>query len=63
MQECELSVPAEFWQAAGVHKISGREAFRSMLLSLWDPEQRCYVPFPAWAWLYRMLAPAPQKSE
>jgi hypothetical protein len=38
-----------------VQKLTAREGFRCLVLSLWDPDQRCYVPFPEWAWLDRLL--------
>jgi hypothetical protein len=55
-QECHDSAPPGLWEAAGVHTLTAREGFRCLLLSLWDPDQRCYVPFPEWAWLDRLLA-------
>lgn len=42
-----------------MRKLSARDRFRSMLFSLWDTDARCYVPFPEWAWLDRMLAHGP----
>jgi hypothetical protein len=54
-QECEESAPPGLWEAAGVRKLTSRDGFRALVLSLWDPDQRCYVPFPEWAWLDRLL--------
>jgi hypothetical protein len=47
------------WEAAGVRKLSAHDGFRSMLLSLWDTDARCYVPFPEWAWLDKILTRRP----
>jgi hypothetical protein len=41
-----------------VQKLGAREGFHALLLSLWDPQQRCYVPFPAWQWAADMLTPS-----
>jgi hypothetical protein len=49
-QECHDSAPAGTWEALGVWKLQAVDGFHTMFLSLWDPQQRCYVPFPAWKW-------------
>jgi len=56
-QECEESAPTGLWEAVGIRKLTWRDGCRVLLLSLWDPDQRRYVPFPEWAWLERLLAP------
>jgi len=61
MKECEESAPPGLWDAVGIRKLTARDGFRAMVLSLWDPEQRRYVPFPEWAWLESLLAPKPEQ--
>jgi len=61
-QECEESAPPGLWEAAGIRKLTARDGFRALVLSLWDPEQRCYVAFPEWQWLERQLAPPKTSS-
>jgi len=56
LQECVESAPPGLWTAAGVRSLTARDGFRALLLSLWDPEQRCYVAFPEWQWLDDWLA-------
>lgn len=56
-QECEESAPPGLWEAAGVRKLTARDGFRALVLSLWDPDQRRYVPFPAWRHVDALLAP------
>lgn len=56
-QECEASAPPGLWAACGVRKLKAREGLRALVLSMWDPEGRCYVPFPEWAWLDNLLKP------
>jgi len=56
MKECEMSAPPGLWEAVGVRKLTARDGWRALVLSLWDPEKRRYVPFPEWAWLERLLA-------
>jgi hypothetical protein len=56
-QECEAAAPPGLWDEAGIRKLGAREGFRALILSLWDPDQRRYVPFPEWAWLDKLLVP------
>lgn len=39
-----------------MRKLDWRDGCCALLLSLWDPDQRAYVPFPEYAWLDRLLA-------
>jgi hypothetical protein len=38
-----------------VWKLQAIDGVHTMFLSLWDPVQRCYVPFPAWKWVTDLL--------
>jgi hypothetical protein len=60
LQACHESAPAGLWEAVGVQKLGAREGVHALLLSLWDPQQRCYVPFPAWKWATDLLARTPE---
>lgn len=44
------------WEAAGVRPLTTRDGFRALIQSLWDADQRCYVPWPEWEWLDKLLA-------
>jgi len=55
LKACHHAAPTRFWEAAGVYKLTARDGWRTLVLSLWDPEQQRYVPFPEWAWLDRLL--------
>jgi omega-6 fatty acid desaturase (delta-12 desaturase) len=57
MRECEAAAPPGLWDEAGIRKLGACEGFRALILSLWDPDQRRYVPLPEWSWLDRLLAP------
>jgi len=59
LKACQDALPASVWEAAGVRKVGARDGFRAMIMSLWDADTRCYVPFPEWAWLDRLLKQQP----
>lgn len=63
VQECEAAAPPGLWDEAGIRKLGAREGFRALILSLWDPDQRRYVPLPEYAWLDRLLAPEQYSKE
>jgi hypothetical protein len=56
LQACHNSAPPGLWDKLGVRQLAGRDGFRCLVLSLWDADQRCYVPFPEWGGLDRLLA-------